>query len=292
MKVIFAICLILVLQSCDSGVKKELEKKLDAVIKQRDELHIQLVQRNNYIKTITHLLEEINKKIFEISQEHLIILEEVETTEIDQPSTLYGIGGSILDKIDSINKKLITSHTKLDSLENILKSNPEYTSEYKISTEYLRNIVYKQQEQIRYLKIKIHEQSLEIEELKQTVETKDLTIEQKNIEIIESLRKINTRYIIIGTSDFLESNNIISYEGGIIGIFTTTIISPNIDVSYFDKLQVDSVKIEFYGKVDEIIPERSEYCYKTDTYNGKTILYILDKDKFWFDKKCVIVIDY
>ncbi len=91
-----------------------------------------------------------------------------------------------------------------------------------------------------------------------------------------------------------KKDNIKSQGGFLCGCLgSTTVLSSGIDTKYFypiDKFQ--NTTIDITGKVNEIIPKRSEKFYSVSEVNkNETKLTIAEPSNFWQDKYLVIITD-
>ena len=150
------------------------------------------------------------------------------------------------------------------------------------------------------LKTHMEELNLEVTNLNSAIEglesnLDDLgqeTTEQKEV-IAEQDQQLNTGYYVFGTRKELKTKEIITSEGGFIGIGRIKKLQENFSKDYFNVVDIrNKTAITLFTKKAEIItthPSGSFFYAGTDNVDS---LVITDPVKFWsLSKYLVIVID-
>ena len=111
--------------------------------------------------------------------------------------------------------------------------------------------------------------------------------------ISEQTAKLNTAYYVIGTKKELRDQNIITMEGGFVGIGRNKKIKDDFDAEYFTRIDITQFhSIPILHKKADIITIHPSESYKL--YGEKSVdsLVILNAKDFWSASKyLVIVID-
>jgi len=128
-----------------------------------------------------------------------------------------------------------------------------------------------------------------------TVAEKTAQIAEKETQLSEQKRKMNTVFYIAGTRTELQEKGIIDEEGGFLwGLLgSTTVMSPAASASEFtalDKTKDNTIHVN--GEIDEILPRRQTDLFAmTTAEEAGSDLKILEPDKFWREQYLVVVLD-
>ena len=174
------------------------------------------------------------------------------------------------DRIGSLSKKLKNSKLKIDGLEKMI-DNMQATLNLKDS-------------EIEELKTKIEGLNVELS---------NLTTNYKAVEN-ESNQKteiINTAFYAIGTSKELKENNVITKEGGIIGLGKTTKLSSDFNKEYFTKINIEkTTSINLGAKKIKMLTTHPSSSYKLVGEKPIEKLEITNTKEFWSTSKYLVII--
>jgi len=269
----------------------ELEKKLQQLEKENAELNAEL---ENEVSDKEEVAIQFNKKIQEIEESineldlqqgalKIDLLGGIENTETSKDR--------ILIKIQLINTMLEQNNSKLRSLaEQLAKSN------YKIvglqqSIEELQERLANKDTEIAGLKKELVELNYEIDDLNVTVDSLTFIAELQK-EVLQIQRdELETAYYCYGTKKELKENNIITREGGLIGLGKTTKLSKDFNQEYFEKINIKQItEIPLAIKKAKIITNHPSESYELVGEERVEKLIITDVDKFWEASKFLVIV--
>jgi len=289
LKLITLIFIIALATACNSNTKQEneaLKAKIEALEKENNlladgtyQMEMSMVNYHQTLQDIEAQLAAIDetKQLVEIKSEAFGNDASVEA-EIDMHLRhLHEMNANAKQKIAHMSKSMnmlrrdnIDSHQQIHELEN----------------------------QTHDLARTVVERDLEIENLHQVVISKGLTIaalgeaysRQKEYSDV-LLEIINTGFYVAGTSKQLLDMGIIEQEGGFIGIGRVNMLNSDAPVEYIKPIDIRDTDIfEFDAKNASLITPHAEGSYEfTYTDEGKVILGISDKLKFWQETNYLVV---
>ncbi|MEZ5199731.1 MAG: hypothetical protein R2764_26110 [Bacteroidales bacterium] len=107
---------------------------------------------------------------------------------------------------------------------------------------------------------------------------------EKNIEL-------STAYYAVGTKKNLKENNIITSEGGFIGIGKNKKLKSDFNESFFTRVDTrNTTQISIPGKKAQVVTTHPTESYKIMGEGDDQILEILDANEFWKSSKYLVVI--
>lgn len=182
---------------------------------------------------------------------------------------IYDLMNKNKSRIGSLTKKLKDSNLKLQGLEKMIEN----------------------------LQLSINQKDAEIGDLKSKIE--GLNIELANLntnyqaieeESAGKTEVINTAYYAIGTSKELKEKNVISKEGGFIGIGKTTKVKDDFNKDYFTKINIETTtSINIGAKKAKILSSHPSSSYKLIGEKPVEKLEITNPQEFWSNSKYLVI---
>lgn len=288
MKTTAFLCLLLLLSAGCNNRVEELEKQNASLQSTNQRLSQDLVSRDEYVDNVTNEINGVYASIEELKAKESSVLRESSTMESDKKLSREEMRGRLMDRVRLIRESLEENHKKLASLQSKLASSHRQYAGLQKMVENLKATLAERDQSIAAL-------TTRVSGLEQQVTDQGHMMAQKDSVIGDQHRTIATAYYIAGTRDELEQKGIIKDEGGFLwGLLgSTATLASGFDPAYFKPLDKEMTNtIAVNGKIDEIIPKRSETFYKeTELGNDQTMLTIASPDRFWQDKYLVIVTD-
>ncbi len=246
-----------------------------------------LDSRDAYIEEVTLSINDVYHSLESVRAKEKSILSGTEELNPNKTLTSAQVRQNVKNEIVSIGEELKSNRGKISDLESKLKtSKNQYAGLNKMVTN-LKHTLEEREQTLTQMYGKIKDLEFDVAQKTQLVSEKEATIVQQQ-------SVINTGYYIIGTRDELEKLGVIKDDGGFLwGLLgSATILGSGFDNSNFKPIdKTTDASIEVAGKIDEILPKRSEEFYdKMHEEGNKTSLKIKQPEKFWQDKYLVIVI--
>ena len=241
---------------------------LNGKLNEKDAAIQELVSSFNEIQENLNTIKEKEKIISKVTSDGDVKSKEDQIKEDIQ--SIYDLMAKNKDRIGSLSKKLKNSKLKIEGLEKMIE-NMQATLNLKDS-------------EIEELKTKIEGLNVELS---------NLTTNYKAVEN-ESNQKteiINTAFYAIGTSKELKEKNVITKEGGIIGLGKTTKLSSDFNKDYFTKINIEkTTSINLGAKKIKMLTTHPSNSYKLIGEKPIEKLEITNTKEFWSASKYLVII--
>ena len=255
----------------ENSIKDSIENvtgNFNGKLNEKDAAIQELVSSFNEIQENLNTIKEKEKIISKVTSDGDVKSKEDQIKEDIQ--SIYDLMGKNKDRIGSLSKKLKNSKLKIEGLEKMIE-NMQATLNLKDS-------------EIEELKTKIEGLNVELS---------NLTTNYKAVEN-ESNQKteiINTAFYAIGTSKELKENNVITKEGGIIGLGKTTKLSSDFNKEYFTKINIEkTTSINLGAKKIKMLTTHPSSSYKLIGEKPIEKLEITNTKEFWSASKYLVII--
>lgn len=268
------------LPGCKDSNRPE-NKQLNALLQENDSLITQIKLKNEELDGITSSMNQIESNLAAIRKNEIAI------------DSLRRIGGlkqeeAINQLIEEIDQYVDDNRKKVTQLELQMRNSKNESMGLARLVDQQKRTVFDKELQIQSLMSTISNLR---QELLYTINTKNAEINTKQRLLEEKEAAINTIYFTSGNRDKLVDDGIVRKEGGILGAGKTFKLASKFDVNRFKKANMKEVNQVDLGVVDKktVItthPAESYYFVKS---GGRTILKIVDYQKFWSISKYLVV---
>ncbi len=261
-----------------------------------DSLKTELGNRDTELTEYFTLVSDIESNIAEIKErENMISLEQESNPTADLASKKQ-----MVEDLKAINTLMVENKAKLEELNKKLQSSYYQTGKFKKMVAQLEEKVSVQETDIQNLTVQVSELTAKNETLNQTVDSlftentsKSEMIAEKDGQISEMDEQLHTAYYTTGTASELEEKEIITKEGGFIGIGSVEQLSPTFDKSDFTLVDIRKVNtIPLNSKKAELVTNHPQGSYEivmNEEARQVDKLVILDPDKFWASSKYLVI---
>ncbi len=255
----------------ENSIKDSIENvngNLNGKLNEKDAAIQELVSSFNEIQENLNAIKEKEKIISKVTSDGDVKSKEDQIKEDIQ--SIYDLMAKNKDRIGSLSKKLKNSKLQIDGLEKMIE-NMQATLNLKDS-------------EIEELKTKIEGLNVELSSLTTNYKVVENESNQKT-EII------NTAFYAIGTSKELKEKNVITKEGGIIGLGKTTKLSSDFNKEYFTKINIEkTTSINLGAKKIKILTTHPSNSYKLIGEKPIEKLEINNTKEFWSASKYLVII--
>ncbi len=281
-----SIVVVLFATSCEDKEKTALQGKLDS-------LSTELNNRDGELNEYLGLVSDIESNLKEIKERENIIALENETTKDAKEQ--------IVSDLHAINALMAENKEKLNELNNKLKNSNFNLSKFKKLVADLEEKMATKETEIATLSTQVEELTAQnttlnvrVDSLYAENKTKEDILTNKETIMQDMDEKLHTAYYTAGTSKELASKEIISKEGGLLGIGTVQQFSGKIDNSKFTSLDIREVNtIPLNSKKVEIVTNHPQGSYELvldEQEKQVDKLVITDPDKFWASSKYLVMV--
>lgn len=198
---------------------------------------------------------------------------------------------NLIYKLQQENKALVYSlRTKLKrsdfhstELEQMADNLTKQIEEKDIQITQLRDELTKAHVQITVLSTQVGDLSTNVE---------DLTSQnlQKQQQITEKTAELNTAYYVMGTTKDLKDKKIITKEGGFVGLGRMKELAPEMNKSYFTRVDVTNFSaLSIMKDKVAILSSHPKTSYRLSGKNSSDSLIITDQKQFWSLSKVLVL---
>lgn len=263
--------------SCGTG-EKEVNPLADSLASVNGDLNGKLSEKEVALQEFVNSFNEIQENLNAIKEKEKIVtassqsgdVKSKEETIKEDIQAIYDLMAKNKDRIGSLSKKLKDSKSKISGLEKMIEN----------------------------LQAQIDSKDGEISELKAALESKNIELSNivMNLENVEAesfskTEKLNTVYYAFGTSKELKEKNVITKEGGFIGLGKSTKLKDDFNKEYFTKINASQATfINIGSKKAKVVTSHPSSSYKL--VGDKTVekIEILNSEDFWSNSKYLVII--
>ncbi|MEN8929240.1 MAG: hypothetical protein ABF242_09985 [Flavobacteriales bacterium] len=285
-KVIYVFVALLFATSC--GNEAELQAELDTMKQKNADLILQneqIAEKDALITEYSQFIMDVQNNLNQIrNKENTVLLPKGGDGMVQTPEKikedLQQLGALLADnkkKIASMKSKLSNSNIQMDELEKVIRNLSAQAEEREVK--------------ILGMKGELSDMGVAFDELMAAYESNIEVIADKNETIETQDELLHTAYYAFGTKKELKNNNVISGEGGFIGIGKTKTLKEDFNQDYFTKVNTKELtEIPMGVKKAEIITTHPAGSYELVGDGKVEKIKILDADKFWSVSKYLVVV--
>lgn len=283
--IIISILIAIILSSCTS-VKHE-----------NEELKMKVDSLNNLSNLKDSAMNYFLKSMDEIDYNLQIIKEKENLITISSQNVNGELNQSQKDRINEdilmIYDLLQQNKEKLANMNHKFNQANIKIKEFKKTIEKLTKQLEKKDQEILSLRDDLIEMNIQIEIM--TTQAEQLTAENENKDDIidQKVNELNAAYYVFGSEKELKENNIITKEGGFIGLGKIEKLKDNFNKEYFTQIDITKTNsIQIFTKKAKIITSHPTESFKFFGEEKVDSLVINNPEEFWkVSKYLVIVID-
>ncbi len=262
------------------GAEKEVNPLADSLNAVNSNLNGKLSEKEEALQDFIASFNEIQENLNAIKEKEKIV------SNISKVGDVKNKEDQIKEDIQAIYDLMAKNKNRIGALSEKLKKSSLRIEGMQKMIENLQNALNQKDGEISELKTQIEGLNIDISSLKANVEETEKVVAEKT-EVIQ------TAYYAFGTSKELRDKNIITKEGGFIGLGKSTKVKDDFNKDYFTKINITNTNVINIGaKKAKIITNHPSSSYKL--VGDKTVekLEITNPEEFWSASKyLVIVID-
>ena len=264
--------------SCGGDKEKEVNPLADSLQSVNGELSGKLGEKELALQEFITNFNEIQENLNAIKEKEKIVSSNSTQGDVkskedqikEDIQVIYDLMSKNKNRIGSLTQKLKNSNLKLEGLEKMIEN--------------LQNSINLKDEEIADLKTRMEGLNIELS---------NLTTNYQEVETENQVKtnEINTAYYAIGTSKELKEKNVISKEGGFIGIGKTTKVKSDFNKEYFTKVNIEqTASINIGSRKAKIITTHPSSSYKIIGEKPVEKIEITNAKEFWSASKYLVII--
>lgn len=259
--------------------QKEVNPVEDSLKNVTHQLGGQLNEKEAALQEFIGAFNEIQENLNEIKAKEKIVTSASSTGDVkskedqikEDIQAIYDLMSKNKSRISALSKKLKDSNLKLEGMEKMIEN--------------LQNSINQKDAEIADLKSKVESLNIELTNLTTNYQAVEAESAQKTEEL-------NTAYYAVGTSKELKEKNVISREGGFIGLGKTTKVKEDFNKEYFTKVNTEQTSVINIGaKKAKIVTSHPKSSYKiVGTDKNVEKIEITNAKEFWSASKYLVVV--
>ncbi|MDP4185728.1 MAG: hypothetical protein Q8862_11285 [Bacteroidota bacterium] len=291
-KYLIIILSLLIFASCENKKQKRENEQLTV---QTGELSKQVSQKDSIITDVFSNMNEIASNLEAISGKQKII-----NTAVKEGGKSQDARSRIKESLIEISKLLEKNKATINALKansKKLKNSNMMTSEEIAKLEALVEQLNKQiadkDTEITDLKDKLEKLNIKVAALTSSIDTLQTQKKELQTTVASKTEQLNTAYYIVGQEKDLKAKNIISKQGGFIGIGRNVSLKSTADLSAFIRIDITKFKtLKIDHKKIKIVSHHPAGSYQLtlDKRGFCDEITITEPDKFWQTSKYLVVV--
>lgn len=278
--------------ACNQKKVNELESQVETLSRENAEFTKVMTERDEQLNDYFATMNEVESNLEEIKKHEGIISTNLSGEGTNQKE-------NIVASIETLNNLIQKNKTLVGDLDKKYKNANFKIKELDKMISELNEQIASKENELMALKTELEKSNYQIASLTTelgTVSAANERLQEENMQKGEVISKqttdLNTAYYIIGTDKDLKAKNIITKEGGFIGIGKTNNLSSDFDASAFTKIDIRNFKeLKIDNKNAKVVTTHPTNSYEL-IENGKKVdaLMINNPEEFWKSSKYLVVI--
>jgi len=281
MKKLLFFSLLSFLFACDTKIASDesvITGSKDSIVAENERLKQESSEKEEAINSFMRSFNEIQENLNVIKEKEKLVTTSAKTGDVknnkdqivEDIQLIYDLMNKNKQAVANMSGKLKKANLKIAELEKMITN----------------------------LTIQLEQKDAEISDLREQLERMNLELSQLAINYEESEKtsaektsQLNTAFYAFGTSKELQTQGVITKEGGLIGIGKTAQLSKDFNKKYFTKIDVtETTTIPIAAKKAKILTNHPTSSYKLEGVGKVDKLVITNPDEFWSNSKYLVVI--
>lgn len=267
----------------DEALLKLKNDSLTSLSNSKEQMVIEFVNAFNEIQANLDSIKAKEKIIFKSTSSSSELKTKAKEQILFDIKQMYKLQEESKAMIANLRVKLKKSGLHTVELERMTDNLSKQIADKDLQIAQLQTDLSKANGQVADLSIKVVDLNTNVTNLSTLNEEKQKVIEDRTAEL-------NTAYYVIGTTDYLKEKNIVTKEGGVLGLGKTKELTADVDKSSLTRVditQVDAIPI-MKSKV-AILTTHPKNSYRLTGKHAADSLVITDKKEFWSLSKVLVL---
>jgi archaellum component FlaC len=263
------------------------KSQVERLTEEKKAMAYQSANKDSSLESFMTTINEIEQNLQAIQTKQNIIKRNTKDNEL-KASSRDRINASIA----AINELMDENKAKIAQLSKQLKGSKYKIAQFDKMIGNLNEQLAAKNSELEEMNQKLASLNTEVQTLTVQVDTLRREGEQKAQVIETQTASLHKAYYTTGTSKELQGKQVISKEGGFLGLGKEEVLNNNVNTSAFTPVDITQVaKIEVDGKDAKIVtPHPSDsYTLQRDEKEDIKEIVITDPEKFWSASKYLVV---
>jgi predicted nuclease with TOPRIM domain len=197
----------------------------------------------------------------------------------------------VISDIRAIGDLMMKNKKEIAALERKLKKSDGKNTELQKMIAHLTEELNEKDAQIAALQSQLSESNSALKDMIQKFNDSMQVVSKQKEQITVMTNDMNTVYYAIGTKKELKDKGVITKEGGIAGIGSTTELKKDFNASYFTKGDMTTIHaLPLFSKFEKVVTNHPTDAYSITGTGKADSLVIKDAKSFWSQSKYLVII--
>tara|TARA_R110002049_G_scaffold254642_2_gene430121 strand:+ start:1930 stop:2784 length:855 start_codon:yes stop_codon:yes gene_type:complete len=264
------------------------QEEVDQLTQLKTELEGEAITKDSTINDLMATFNVIQDNLDEIKRrENLVTI----NTDGDSEMSL-GKTEKINRDLQMINKLMIDNKNLIESLSKKSKNSGVKIGELERMIANLSKRVQSKDGEIAALKEELVSMNFKVTELNKSLDEMSVENMRKQKELEESIEEINTAFFAYGTYNELNEKNVLTKEGGFLGLGKQKTLKNDFNEEYFSKIDLtQTTSFLIYSKKASLVTTHPEDSYRfVGSEDQVDSLVITNPAEFWKASKYLVVL--
>ena len=264
------------------------KSQVERLTQEKQALTAEATFKDSTIHEFVQGFNDIETNLQEIEQKQNIISRNTQNSEMKSSSK-----ARITESIKAINALMDENREKIAELNKKLKTYRGRVADFSKMVHNLNDQLAAKDQELAQLNEQLMAMNAKVETLNHTVDTLTALETQKTQTIESQTAALHKAYYTTGTSKELVNKQVITKEGGFLGLGKSKELKDDFNSSAFTPIDITKTeKIELAAKDAELVTNHPSDSYKIERTDKKEVkdLLITDPDKFWSSSKYLVVV--
>jgi multidrug efflux pump subunit AcrA (membrane-fusion protein) len=269
-----------------------LEDQLVALQQENNDLKEASIEKDQSLAEFVESFTDIEQNLAEIRERELNI-----SLNDGDANLTADLHQRVAEDIKVINELMVENKQTIKELNSKINKVSHKNSKLRKALESAK----------KELLAQIDERDLQITELKENLQTMDFTVQELNSQvdtltlannnqeqiILDQTNQIQTAYYATGTSKELLAGNILTKDGGFLGLGKIEMLPDDFNSDQFNKIDITATTtIPISGTKAELVTNHPTDSYMLEGDDGENVdrLVIIDPNRFWNSSKYLVVV--
>ncbi|WKN30434.1 hypothetical protein PZB74_15825 [Porifericola rhodea] len=274
--------------SCEN---KEMKEKISQLSQENYQLEQKFAAKDSSLSSFIESFAQIESNLREIREREM----NIQLTREKSLST-EDLKRKIQEDVEEINRLLIENREKIGSLSAQLKYAGRKNAKLNASMEELKtNLSAKiesKEAEISTLSIELKDMKIQVDELNSNLASLSEANKQQEETINAKVDELHTAYYVAGTYKELKEDQVISKEGGFLGLGRTEVLKDDFNKQRFNQIDIrEMLSIPVEAEEVELVTVHPTESYRLEkNAEEKLNLVVSDPEKFWESSKYLVMV--
>ncbi len=281
MKNLVPLIMVLLMISCQNQ-----QQEVERLEQENQDLKARIEQNSENVETYFADLDEIESNLQMIKEtENMITGGASDDIELGQNQQ-----ERINEDIQLIAQLMERNRTLIANLNNRLQNADTRIAGFESTIQKLNHTLEEKEIEISLLRDQLASMNFQVDMLSAKVDTLEQEALERSRKLQQQTIELNTAYYAIGSQKELQDNQVISREGGFLGIGKTVRMKADFNHDFFTRIDITrDFDISIMGDRPRLVTTHPEGSFRMQSEGDEQWLEITDPDAFWSASRYLVI---